>query len=97
MGLMTDAGLRKIRAAKEDGGWITLDDADLLTVPADLARSLAARAGARRNFNALSGSKRKTLRFWIKSAKRPETRSRRIAQAAAMAAKNLKEGPWRKS
>ncbi|MEV0030917.1 YdeI/OmpD-associated family protein [Nocardia sp. NPDC050793] len=53
-------------------------------VPEDLAAALAA-AGARPAFDALSYSRRRELVGAIESAKRPETRARRIDAAVAAA------------
>ncbi len=77
-GLMTDAGQRVIEAAKRDGSWHSLDAVEELRVPADLAQALAADPAAEADFNALTASDRKGLLWWIESAKRPETRKRRV-------------------
>ena len=79
-GLMRPAGQAKIDAAKADGSWYQLDAAESLEMPADLTRKLRRNASARRNFLALSAWARKRLLWWIHSAKRPETRQRRIGQ-----------------
>ncbi len=36
-GLMTDAGVAKVEAAKRDGSWAALETVDALTIPPDLA------------------------------------------------------------
>jgi uncharacterized protein YdeI (YjbR/CyaY-like superfamily) len=81
-GRMCDPGLAKVRAAKRDGSWTTLDaiDRDLKT-PAELLEALATKPGAREKFDALPPSQRKLWGWWIHSAKRPETKNRR-AEAA---------------
>jgi len=86
-GLMTDAGQSVIEAAKRDGSWRSPDAVEELRVPADLARALAADAAAEANFNALTMSDRKGLLWWIESAKRPETRKRRVEETLRRAAK----------
>lgn len=87
-GLMTEAGLVKINVAKQDGSWTALDAVEALIVPTDLQQSLAANESAGRNFEAFGKSSKKNILFWIDSAKRPETRLRRIEQAVAAAAQN---------
>ncbi len=87
-GLMTPAGLARIEAAKRDGSWSAYDAIEELTVPADLAAALAANATAREHFAAFGASAKKQLLWWIESAKRPETRSKRIAQLVAAAEEN---------
>ena len=79
-GSMTPAGLRAIETAREDGSWDVLNDVDALVVPDDLAAALAGDAAAARGFGAMSASVRKPILFWVISAKRPETRARRIAE-----------------
>ena len=49
-------------------------------VPADLAAALDAHAGARSAFDALSYSKQRERAYAVTSAKRSETRERRIAK-----------------
>jgi uncharacterized protein YdeI (YjbR/CyaY-like superfamily) len=87
-GLMTEAGLEKIEAAKQDGSWNTLDASEALIVPVDLKQALAANETADRNFEAFSDSSKKNILFWIGSAKRPETRLKRIEQTVSSAAQN---------
>ena len=40
-GLMTDAGLKKIEAAKQNGSWESLDEIEALTIPVDLQQALS--------------------------------------------------------
>lgn len=87
-GLMTAAGLAKIDSAQRDGSWTKLDAIEALTIPADLAQALAANEAAGGYFEAFSKSSKKALLFWIDSAKRPETRTKRIAELARLAAQN---------
>ena len=79
-GRMTGAGLRAIEAAKADGSWNALDEVEELRTPVDLAAALAGDPAAARGFEALSDSAKKPILFWVASAKRPETRARRIAE-----------------
>jgi len=87
-GLMTEAGLSKIEAAKQDGSWTTLDAIEALTIPADLTQVLEANPVAKHGFEALSNSTKKNILYWIASAKRPETRLKRIEQTVSSAALN---------
>jgi uncharacterized protein YdeI (YjbR/CyaY-like superfamily) len=89
-GLMTPAGLEKIEQAKQNGAWTQYDEAESLTIPADLASALATNETARVNFEAFSNSSRKLILRWIYSAKRPETRANRIEETVTMAAQNIK-------
>lgn len=87
-GLMTEAGLKKIEAAKEDGSWDTLNDSDNLVIAPDLAKEFAANKPAAKNFEAFTKSTKSVILSWINSAKREETRAARIAKTVSMAAKN---------
>ena len=55
-----------------------------LTAPADLRRVLAKKPRAREFFETLAYTHRKEYILWISTAKRPETRARRVRQALAM-------------
>ena len=79
-GKIAPAGQAAIDAAKEDGSWSMMDDAEALIVPDDLARLLDEQALA--NFRALSPSRQRTILAWIVLAKRDDTRARRIQQTA---------------
>jgi uncharacterized protein YdeI (YjbR/CyaY-like superfamily) len=95
VGLMTPAGLAKINAAKRDGSWSALDVVERLVVPPDLKTALAADPDAARNFDRFPPSSKKIILGWIASAKRPETRAKRVAETARQAAKNLKANHYR--
>ena len=87
-GLMTQAGLEKIEAAKQDGSWTTLDAVEELIIPADLRQALAANEMANQYFEELSKSIKKNILFWIQSAKRSQTRSKRIEKTIDAIAQN---------
>jgi len=86
--LMTEAGLAKIVAAKQDGSWTSLDAIEALTMPDDLAQTLAENELANQNFQAFSNSTKKNILYWISSAKRPETRQKRIEKTIGAAVEN---------
>lgn len=77
-GLMTEVGLKKIETAKQDGAWTALDEIEALIVPMDLRQALEANEIASQNFEVFSNSLKKNILSWISSAKRPETRLKRI-------------------
>lgn len=77
-GRMTAAGTRVIERAKADGSWSALDAAEALIEPDELAAALDANPEARRRWDAFPKSPRKALISWVTSAKRPETRQRRV-------------------
>jgi uncharacterized protein YdeI (YjbR/CyaY-like superfamily) len=87
---MTAAGMARINAARRDGSWKSIDDVENLRMPPGLTRALAANEQARRYFADFSDSARKLIIRWITSAKRPETRSRRIQETVRLASLNKK-------
>ena len=84
-GLMTPAGLAAIEAAKANGSWTLLDDVEDLIVPPDLAAALEKVPAAAAYVAGLSDSLKKMLLYRIASAKRPETRAKRIAETVRAA------------
>lgn len=82
-GLMTPAGLAKIEAAKADGSWTALDDIEAMVVPPDLDAALRSDAEAIAGWDQFAPSVKKPLLLWVASAKRPETRAKRIAETVA--------------
>jgi uncharacterized protein YdeI (YjbR/CyaY-like superfamily) len=87
-GLMTPAGLKAIEIAKQNGMWNVYDAIEEQTVPQDFAQALAANVKAQQNFESFSNSTRKQLLWHIESAKRPETRAKRIEQIVTEAEQN---------
>jgi uncharacterized protein YdeI (YjbR/CyaY-like superfamily) len=85
-GAMRPSGLAAIEAAKADGSWTRIDGVEELVVPDDLAEALASARGAAAGFETLPDSARKLALYWIASAKRPETRARRIEETVRKAA-----------
>ncbi len=94
-GLMHPAGEAKITAAQRDGSWTKLDAVETLTLPADLAAALDQQPPARACFDAFPRSQRRGILEWIAQAKRPETRARRLAETARLAALNQPANQWR--
>ena len=87
-GKMTEAGLAKIIAAKQDGSWTSLDLIEALVVPDDLKQALETDYAANINFEAFNKTTKKNILFWIQSAKRPETRLSRIEKTICAATQN---------
>lgn len=82
-GLMQPAGRRAVEVAKANGMYEFLDDVEALVVPDDLAAALGEH---RATFDSFPAGRRKQTLYWIKSAKREQTRADRIAKVAAAAA-----------
>ena len=85
-GRMRPAGLAEVERAKADGRWdAAYDSPRTATVPDDLAGAMAA-AGVTEAFAALSGQNRYAILHRVQTAKKPETRARRIEKYVAMLA-----------
>ncbi len=84
-GRMTPAGEAAIQRSIEDGSWTFLDDIEALITPEELRLALDT-ADASEGWDRLPGSKKKASLWWIKTAKRPATRERRIGAVAQAAA-----------
>ena len=87
-GRMRAAGLAEIERAKSDGRWDRAYDSPAnAEVPEDLTAALKRNAKARRFFETLSGQNRYAILFRIQTAKKAETRARRIGDFVAMLAR----------
>jgi uncharacterized protein YdeI (YjbR/CyaY-like superfamily) len=94
-GLMMEAGMRKIEAAKKDGSWEALKDIDEMRMPGDLKKALAVNKAARTNFEQFPPSAKKNIYLWIKTAKKLETRAKRVSDTVTLAAKNVRANQYR--
>jgi uncharacterized protein YdeI (YjbR/CyaY-like superfamily) len=85
---MHPAGVRAIEQAKADGRWeAAYAGPATITVPDDLAAALAAEPRAQAMFEILTSQNRYSVLLRIDSAKRSDTRARRIEQFVAMLAR----------
>jgi len=94
-GLMKEEGYKSIEIAKENGSWTILDEVEALVIPDDLKEEFANYKGSLEYFDSLSKSVKKILLHWVVSAKRTETREKRIIEIAESAGKNLKPKQFR--
>jgi uncharacterized protein YdeI (YjbR/CyaY-like superfamily) len=81
--LMTDAGLRAVDIAKQNGAWSLLEPVDALVVPEDLESALRRSTRAREAYEALSKPAKRSVLYSLYSAKREDTRAKRLAKALA--------------
>lgn len=93
--LMKEAGYKSIEIAKENGSWTVLDEVEALVIPEDLKSVFEKYKGSMEYFNSLSKSVKKQLLYWIVSAKRNETRQKRIQQIVENADQNMKPKQFR--
>ncbi|MBK7141601.1 MAG: YdeI/OmpD-associated family protein [bacterium] len=90
-GMMTDAGKA---ALKDDSPTYTSTIRNLppIPVPADLKKALAENKEAAENFKKLTEKYRQMCFRWITLAKRPETRTKRIAEFVDLTARKKRFG-----
>jgi uncharacterized protein YdeI (YjbR/CyaY-like superfamily) len=90
-GRMKPAGLMEIERAKQDGRWVAAyDPPSTMNVPRDFQAALNKEARAKAFFTSLDGRTRYAVLFQLQTAKRPETRARRIERFVAMLAREEK-------
>jgi uncharacterized protein YdeI (YjbR/CyaY-like superfamily) len=86
-GRVNAAGVAEIKAAKSDGRWdAAYKSSRNAEVPDDLAAALARNRIAKRFFETLDSANRFAIIYRVNDAKRPETRTKRIAQYVEMCA-----------
>jgi uncharacterized protein YdeI (YjbR/CyaY-like superfamily) len=87
-GRMQPAGFAEIERAKADGRWdAAYDGPAAATVPDDLRAALDADPAAAESFERLNGQNRYAILHRVQTARRPDTRARRIAQLVGQLAR----------
>jgi uncharacterized protein YdeI (YjbR/CyaY-like superfamily) len=87
-GRMHPAGLAEVERAKADGRWdAAYAGPASIQVPPDLAAALAAQPRAQAMFDILTSQNRYAILYRIDSAKRLDTRARRVEQFVTMLAR----------
>lgn len=90
-GRMQPGGMAEVERAKKDGRWDSAyDGARTAVVPPDLQAALDARPKARAFFDQLDGTNRYAVLWRIQTAKKPETRLKRIETLVEMLARGEK-------
>ena len=93
-GRMRPAGLREVERAQADGRWEqAYESQSRVTVSEDLARALAANERARAFFATLDSANRYAILYRIGTAKKPETRAKRIDTYVTMLSEHRKIHP----
>jgi uncharacterized protein YdeI (YjbR/CyaY-like superfamily) len=87
---MEREGLAMVALAKQAATWDALNDVDQILVPSDLQQEFAKNKKAAGYFEAFPRSAKRGILEWILSAKRPETRQKRIQETVRLAAENIR-------
>jgi uncharacterized protein YdeI (YjbR/CyaY-like superfamily) len=97
-GLMHPAGLAAVEQARVDGRWESAYQGQrTMEVPADLAQALAREPRAGAMFEILTAQNRYAVLYRVHTAKRADTRARRIADFVAMLARGETVHPQRRT
>jgi uncharacterized protein YdeI (YjbR/CyaY-like superfamily) len=93
-GRMRPAGLRQVELAQADGRWdAAYASQSTIEVPPDLEAAFEAHPAARAFFATLNSANRYAVLYRIHTAKRPETRAKRVEQLVAMLERGEKLHP----
>lgn len=95
-GRISESGRQAALAAQADGSWDRLADVDALVEPADLLAAFEKTPSARSHWDAFPPSTRRGILEWILNAKRPATRSQRIAETVDKASRNERALQWKR-
>jgi uncharacterized protein YdeI (YjbR/CyaY-like superfamily) len=92
-GRMTEAGLAKIREAKENGEWDkAAEREDTSILPPDLEEALQRDGRIWLEWESLAASLRKQYIYWVASAKTEGTRRRRVRETVRFVAERAARG-----
>jgi uncharacterized protein YdeI (YjbR/CyaY-like superfamily) len=92
-GRMTEAGLARITEAKENGEWFKVHEVSKeLVVPPFIKTALAQNKKASEFFEKLGNSYKAQIVLWVSSAKKEETRMKRLAEVIGLLKQNKKLG-----
>lgn len=90
-GQMTPAGLKEMESAKADGRWTAAYDSPAnATLPAEFMEELARNADAKQFYATLNRANVYAIAYRLQTAKRPETKIKRIKLIIGMLARGEK-------
>jgi uncharacterized protein YdeI (YjbR/CyaY-like superfamily) len=90
-GQMTPAGLKEVQAAKADGRWAAAyDSSPTATLPPEFVKELTRNAKARQFYATLNKANLYAIAYRLQTAKRPETKIKRMKLIIDMLARGEK-------
>jgi len=89
-GLIQEPGYKMINLAKVSGTWTFMDDVENGIIPKNLQEAFDANPLAFENYQNFSRGYRKSYLSWLHSAKRSETKVKRIAEIIRLCENNIK-------
>jgi uncharacterized protein YdeI (YjbR/CyaY-like superfamily) len=90
LGLIHVSGRKMIDLAKQTGTWNALDKVDALEEPDELMNLLNSSPAALANWRSFSKSYQRGILEWLMSAKREETKSKRLTEILRLSEENNK-------
>lgn len=93
-GRMKKPGLEAVQVARQNGAWNALKETDLNKIPPDLNKAFSMHSGSYKNFQQFPPSTKRAILEWIAQAKTPETRQKRLAETARLAAQNIRANQY---
>lgn len=89
-GLIHETGYKSIIHAKKTGTWSAMDDVENGVIPDDLQQVFDKNPVAFKNFKNFAPTYRKGYLSWLNSAKREETKQKRISEIIKLCEANIK-------
>jgi uncharacterized protein YdeI (YjbR/CyaY-like superfamily) len=90
---MTEAGLESIREAKQNGSWTKTPESRMkFEIPPFMREALVRNKKALQNFDGLAPMYKRHFIGWVASAKKEETRRKRLEEALSLLEQNKKLG-----
>ncbi|MFS4482882.1 YdeI/OmpD-associated family protein [Hyunsoonleella sp. 2307UL5-6] len=90
VGLIHESGYKLIDLAKKTGTWSAMDDVENGIIPKDLQKAFDKNTSAFKNYQSFAKGYRKSYLSWLQSAKREETRKKRIIDILKLCEANIK-------
>jgi uncharacterized protein YdeI (YjbR/CyaY-like superfamily) len=88
--LIHESGHKMISLAKNTGTWAAMDDVENGVIPNDLKQAFYKNNRASENYQNFARGYKKNYLSWLHSAKRIETRKKRITQIIELCTNNIK-------
>lgn len=90
-GRMMPSGIKEVEAAKADGRWdVSYDSPSNMGAPEDFLKELSKNKKSAEFFNSLSKANQYAINWRLQTAKKPETREKRMKLILEMLAKGMK-------
>ncbi|OIQ21652.1 MAG: hypothetical protein BM557_02320 [Flavobacterium sp. MedPE-SWcel] len=90
LNLIQQSGLESIKIAKQNGSWSALDDIEKLVIPNNLQQEFDKNPTAFANYQNFAPSYKKGYLYWLDTAKREETKNKRITEIIKLCEANIK-------